>query len=308
MYVQLSASASADIVLARACRTLGIPVLGGGTEAGWSRKADLQRCPYRFFLKYVAEAAPVGTGADRGQAMDIGSYTHAALGLHYARALPSALYPGYIENAPDPDLLLTTALDCGGSALSIQGARMLYEGYIEHYGVDIFAPTAVEMLVGDPNLHTARYDLVAYVDEGFYPGLWIVEHKTMSQQSDMDIWANHGEILGEMLAWRLDNLEATFGAPLAGVCINMLIKGKVPRFQREWIPLKHDVVRVFEKDQQHWQKIRELYQKSKYWPRAQYGCLSRYEKCCFWEHCSTMDSNLLIPVELASVPEELNAE
>ena len=97
---------TADIVLREAFASFDYPSLGGPSERGWSLQADFLRCPYRYQLKHIRHMRPRDMD-NKSKNLDIGSYTHAALAVHYAALLPEG-YPGQHPNVPlageDPDV------------------------------------------------------------------------------------------------------------------------------------------------------------------------------------------------------------
>jgi hypothetical protein len=285
---------SIDSIVLEAFKVLGCEPWGGASKAGWSKQADFLRCPYRAWLKHVRGVGPLIVG-DASPALDIGSVCHLMLAARYAAMLPDARYPGWRERCPSPEAVLAAMVVAGLPTVISSEVERLYDGYAEKWGAEDIAPVAVEMPVGLAARHTSRYDLVFYIEDGVHDGLWVGEHKTMSSATDIDEFTYDGEVLGEMLSWRLSDLDQYFGAPLNGVCINALVKAsKLPRYQRKWIPVNWRLVEEYEKQRIWWIK-QELYCKEKnFWPKNLFGCKSRYHRCRFWEHCRTMDDAQLI--------------
>jgi len=300
---------SADAVLHDAFALLGCERLGGASVSGWSRQSDLLRCPYRYFLKHERHLAPT-TLAASSKGQDTGSFIHAFLAAHYARLLPPPFdpgdgqliaYPGWHENSPTPDQLRDACLECGAEVEALMMASRLWENYLDYWGDDNWIPVAVEMPAGDPALHTSRYDLVFFVEDGLHDGLWIGEHKSSKSSPDLEQWDLDGEVLGEMLSWQLSDLDSRFGAKLNGVCINVLIKTKVPSYFRIWKPVDDQLVREFHRTRLHWSRIEEVYRKSGVWPKSLYGCKSKYDvvtgqRCGYWDHCLSLSDQFLTPM------------
>lgn len=283
---------TADIVLREAFASFDCPSLGGPSERGWSSQADFLRCPYRYQLKHIRHMRPRDMD-NKSKNLDIGSYTHAALAVHYAALLPEG-YPGQHPNVPSADDLFAAVDARGGSIEALSEARRLFDGYIENYSQDTFVmPVAVEMPVGDVHIHTSRLDLVTWVEDGIHDGLWICDHKTASSHSDFEAWAHDGEILGEMYSWRLSQLDGTFGAPASGVCINVLVKTRVPTFQRLWLTFRPEQIDEYAKHQAHWRTMVDFYNRSGYWPKSMYGCAAKFGRCRFWQHCCALDDSYL---------------
>lgn len=283
-----------DAVLVDAFRRFGCPRPGGASESGWSKIADYLRCPYRYCLKHDQRVyIPAVTGQSL-TALDTGSYTHALLAARYARMLPEG-YPGHSAKMPEPHELLEALRACGGSTAALQQTEQLFEGYVEYYGgEETLTPVAVEFIAGKENVHTSRYDLVSYVDDSLYDGLWIIEHKTASANTDLELWRHDGEVLGEVYSWKLSNLDAVFDAPLRGVCINVLMKGARPAYRRLWLRFEPEMIAEFEQHRRHYETMIDYYHRIGYWPKSYFGCSARYGRCSFWEHCSTLDPNVLI--------------
>jgi hypothetical protein len=227
-------------------------------------------------------------------ALAVGSYTHAILAAHYARQLPDARYPGFRPNCPSPDDVIAALTNAGADLPALQVAERLWSGYQDKWGDDGWQPVAVEMPVGNPLLHTARFDMLVHVDDGTWRnGLWICEHKSASPASDLEMFQLDGEIMGEMMAFKMDNLEDVFGARLAGVVVNALVKSKTPAYHRLWIPVNWELVNDFAKNRGQLQADINFRKKSGLWIKNHYGCTSRYDKCMFWEHCRTLNDSML---------------
>lgn len=298
MRVQLpGVGRSVDSIVVEAFKVLDCAPWGGQSAMGWSKQSDFLRCPYRYYLKHVRGVGPLVVG-DTGPALDIGSIVHLLLAARYSAMLPDHRYPGWRPNPPDPFVLLRTLESCGLPLSISQEVERLYEGYAEKYGADLIVPMAVEFGVGNPAFHTSRYDLVFYVEDGIHDGFWIGEHKTMSSATDIETFRFNGEVLGEMLSWRLSGLDTYFGGPLNGVCINALVKTKsVPRYQRLWIPVNWAMIDHYAGQREQWVAREAACVQSAVWPQSLAGCNIRYSKCRFWEHCSTDDESQLVSIE-----------
>jgi hypothetical protein len=288
-----------DAIIREACSSLGIEPWGGPSEDGWSKHADFLRCPYRFYLKHVAGMGPLVVGeGPGGDALDVGSCVHLLLACHYARMLPDERYPGFRPNCPDPETLLKAMIDAHLPLATASEVERLYGGYAEHYASETIEPMAVEMGVGVVGAHTARYDLVFYIEDGLHDGLWVGEHKTASPSTDLEEFRYDGEVLGEMFAARLQSPIDIFGMPLNGVCINALVKAKgLPRYQRLWITFPQSLINEFGTNRGYWGQQMLACEKRNLWPKNLYGCRSRYRRCRFWEHCRTQDPTRLVKLE-----------
>jgi hypothetical protein len=296
---------SSEEVLKGAFALLGCERWGGASEAGWSTTSDMLRCPYRYYLKRVRNVGATLVGSSSA-AQDIGSFLHAVLAAHYAGLLPPpydggsgqlVAYPGYRYPCPTPEQMFEALRQAGAEVGALRMVQNLYDGYFEQWGYeDGWQPVAVEMCAGDPKIHTSRYDLVTLVTDGIHDGLWINEHKTASPQTDLEIWQLDGEILGEAYSWKLSGLDEVFGEPLRGVCVNVLMKGAVPRYYRLWQPVNWDLVDDFAKHRRFWSVNMQSFAKLNFWPKSHYGCNARFDRCLFWDHCATLSESFLVPI------------
>jgi hypothetical protein len=289
---------TSEEVLVEAFKALGCERWGGPTDNGWSKLSDFLRCPYRYYLKHVKGLTSASLLSESSGAQDIGSYTHAALAAYYAAPLPNSRYPGWRPNCPTPEAIFAALETAGAEPMALQEAREVWAGYIDHWGDDGWSPMAVEMWAGDMAVHTCRYDLIASVEDGVHDGIWAVDHKTLSPKAEIGNYELDGEILGEALCWEIQKLEAIFG-PLAGVCINVLFKGKPPKgmrpYYRKWFPLNEALVTDFVHNREIWQAQRETCARTGRFPKSHYGCVARYDRCLFWDHCSTLSESALTP-------------
>lgn len=269
---------------------------GGPSVNGWSRLQDYLRCPYRYQLKHIRRVRSTIVG-DSSPAQDVGAIGHVILAAYYAAYLRDDRYPGYRMHCPTVDAVIDALETAGADPSALQTVCGVWSGYIDHWGEDGFQPMAVEMGAGDPLFHTSRYDLVAYVEDAIHDGFWIVEHKWLSPQADLELYRFDGEILGECLSWRLSHLDDVFG-PLAGVCVNILLKGRVPTYKRMWLPVDWDQVGRFAADRESWNaQLHDQLQRDSM-PRSNYGCMARFDRCAFWDHCSTQSNSFLTPKDV----------
>jgi hypothetical protein len=207
-------------------------------------------------------------------------------------------YPGYRDPCPTPEQVLAAMRQAGAEVEALQLTAALWSGYVDHWGEDGIQPIAVEMIAGDPEFHTSRYDLVFSVVDGIHDGLWIGEHKTASPPADLELWRLDGEVVGECLSWELSQLSDVFGEPLRGVCINALIKSKVPSYKRLWIPVNWNLVNDFREQRRFWNSTIHLNRKLGMWPKSYYGCKSRYDQCLFWDHCLSLSNACLVAAKV----------
>jgi hypothetical protein len=286
---------SVETIIRTACMSLGLEPWGGPSEDGWSKHRDFLRCPYRYYLKHVRRVGPLVV-AVTAPGLDVGSVSHLILACHYARKLPDDRYPGFRVNCPEPLQLLEALKDAGLPMQIAMEAERLYEGYVEKY-VDDFTPVAVEMSHGVIGIHTCRYDVVGYIEDGLHDGLWIVEHKNLSERADVEDYRFDGEVLGEVYAEQLRHVDDIFGMRPNGACLNALIKAKIPRYQRLWLSFPPSILNEYADNRGRWgQQIVECTRRG-VWPKNLYGCKSSFRRCRFWDHCRSQDESQLVLTE-----------
>jgi hypothetical protein len=283
----------ANEVISRALKRFGCSPPGGRSGDGWSGIAELQRCAYRYYLNNELQATPVGPGATMSTALQVGTYLHAFMAAHYIRFLPEG-YPGWQKDFPGPMEFIDACANERVDVTAFEEAKRLMYGYLEHYSNEEIQPVAVEYEAGTPGIHTCRYDAVVWKDGG----LWDLETKTMapttaSRADAFEGWYLDGEIVGQVYAWKLANLQEKFQAPLSGVIINALIKSRVPEYRRMEVVIPEKVVEAYARDRQFWGQQREHYRRSGYWPKSLWGCRGIYDRCGFFAHCRDEDANLI---------------
>lgn len=278
---------SLGVVLEEIAIEKNLGTLSGGTEKGWSRASTFERCPHAYYLRYVKHFEPEVEKKHR----DIGSGVHAFLALHYTGVM-AKLHKGPIP-ITTPEWLREVLLekqDVNPEAL--HEAWRVFEAYRSYYAEDYFRPIDVEYtVVDDKTGHSCRYDLVAYVDKNdrdIESGWYICEHKTASQFSmdTLTAWELDGEILGQILLWERCKLEQTFG-PLKGVIINILGKQKSPDFYRTIVDPKPEFSKRHLKVLNHLDDRIATHRKARYWPQYWNGCVTRWGRCDYWDHCSS---------------------
>jgi hypothetical protein len=293
MQVDKTGVLGVDEVLTRALKQFGCVPPGGRSGDGWSGISDLQRCAYRYYLRSELAAVPTGATFATGGPLEIGSYTHAFMAAHYIRFLPEG-YPGWQKGFPGPMELIEACEQERVDIAAFEEAKRLMYGYLEHYTADELQPVAVEYEAGIRGVHTCRYDALVWKDGG----LWDLETKTMapttaSRADAFEGWYLDGEVVGQVYAWKLSQLQERFGAPLSGVIINGLIKSRVPEFRRIEVVVPEKVVEAYARDRQFWSQQREHFRRTGYWPKSLYGCRSVYDRCYYFAHCRDEDAELI---------------
>jgi hypothetical protein len=271
------------------CEPLGV----GSSADGWSKMAEFQRCPYRYWLRH--EAGAIYSAGPEPAPLQIGGLWHAAVACHYCRMLEKGM-PGWRATPPPPIDFIDAVEEAGAELAYVEEARRMFYGYQEHHGVnDPLRPLAIEMGAGIQGVHTSRFDMVA--SEERLGGIWIVEHKTAFAETAEVIegWYLDGEIIGECYSWRLSGLDKVFG-PLMGVIVNLGIKARPPTFRRLEVPIPESVMQDYIRDRAHWGAVREHYRKIGYWPRKLQGCkgpMGKDDLCAYRLHCRESNPMLL---------------
>jgi len=259
-----------------------LPRLGGASSGrGWSSFSTFQRCPHAWYKRYVEQFRP--TLLVESPSLTVGTLVHTYLAVHYARMMDPA-YP------LTPDDVADQLIGCNPQFLEL--AWRVFSGYRLYYSYEVITPLAVEYDLRDPRTgESTRYDLVAYFPEGIngrLPGTYIVEHKTASRfdADALEGWANDGEILGEVALWKHLGLDRRFG-PLQGVLVNLLGKQKDPQYHRTLVAPTSWKIQQHLRDLTRWEGLIQLARSTRSFPRARQGCIGRYGRCDYWDHCLT---------------------
>lgn len=276
---------SIEQCIREAYESFGVPPLGGASTDGWSKLADYQRCPYRYWLLHEQpKVEPEGGNVEVPAALELGALFHSMLAMHYSQNIKSPLFP-------TPYALAERVAALGGNLAIVDEAKRLYAAYYNQYGNpqdEGISTIAVELGAGIEGIHTCRYDLLAERKDA---GVWIIEHKTASSETRqvLEGWWLDGEILGEVYAYKLSGLDKVYG-PLVGVCVNITFKTKVPKFRRVEVVVTDDLVEAFARDIAWWKGSRSACKSTGVWPRKLQGCISRYDTCTFFDHCRNADA------------------
>lgn len=257
---------------------------GGSGSRGWSSYSTLQRCPRAFELRY--ERPNFKYPESSGTARDVGSGMHAFLAIHYWNMM---------QQQPIVDLrkVFNDLLRFNIEVKALEEAWRLFVAYINFYGNEEgLTPLGIEVPAIDGKTgNSCRYDLIVDWTRpplGFQPGIFIFEHKTASAFSEntLSSWDIDGEILGEVALWEKAGMVRKYG-PLQGICINIIGKQKIPKFQRVWISPESVQTEQHLSDLQIWQKMIPKYREAQYWPRALTGCVTRYGRCGYYDYCAS---------------------
>lgn len=251
---------------------LGLEPIGGPSGNGWSSLSTFMACPYKYKMTEVGEHPTEDYLEVGGLFHELRAYTRKALldgGSFDAQQYCSAL------------------LDERVNPTNVHEARRLFTAYSSRYENDYLSPISIEKkFVIDKLGHTCRYDEIAVAtsnSDGFPEGAWIVECKTASRRRDH--WDNDGEILGEMLGWKYNRLDAKYGK-LNGVLIDLVVKTRVPEFHRIAVPVNLRRLAMHARDLAAAEMEREACKAKNVWPRRRNSCLAHYKPCTFYDHCA----------------------
>jgi hypothetical protein len=274
-----------DDVLVEIFDKAKLPRLGGMSSGrGWSSFSTFQRCPYAWKQRYVEQRRPVLLV--ESPSLAIGTLIHTFLAVHYMRMM-------------DPKYRLTpeqiyAALRGVCNPKFVEEGWRIFVGYRLFYKHEVITPLAIEYDLKDPRTgESCRYDLIAYYPEwvaGRPPGTYIVEHKSASRfdQDTLEGWVNDGEVIGEVALWQHLGLDHRFGK-LRGVIVNLLGKQKDPQYHRTLVAPESWQVGQHLADLKRWEGLIQLARSTDSFPRARNGCIGRYGRCDWFDHCGGME-------------------
>jgi len=257
--------------------------LGGVSSGkGWSMFTTYQRCPYLYQMKYVKERKPAILV--ESPSLAIGTLVHVFLASYYARmAAPD--YPLSPEDLHD-------RIKAKANPTFVDEAWRVFSAYRVYYSIESILPIAIEYDLRDPRTgESCRYDLVAFFKEsiaGRPPGTYVIEHKTASRfdADTLDGWVVDGEVLGQVALWKRLGLDLRFGK-LQGVIVNLLGKHKQPQFHRTLVAPESWQIDSHLDDLKRWDGLIQLSKSTSSFPRARTGCIGRYGRCSWFDHCAT---------------------
>jgi PD-(D/E)XK nuclease superfamily len=272
-----------DEVLAEIYAKEGLRRLGGVSSGrGWSSVSTFQRCPYAWNRRYRAKKKP--WFLIESPALAIGTLIHTFLASHY-------------EQMIDPEYPLSAATIYEvtkhfANPEFVEEAWRVFSAYRMYYSLEVIQPLAIEYDLKDPRTgESCRFDLIAYFPETIADrraGTYILEHKSTSRfDSDtVEGWGNDGEVIGQVALWKRLGMDLRFG-PLRGVIINLLGKHKVPQFVRTLVAPESWQIDAHLDDLKRWEGLIQLATSSNSFPRARSGCIGRYGRCDYFDHCAT---------------------
>lgn len=273
---------SVEDVLNELFAKAGVPRLGGiSTGHGWSFYSTFMRCPYAWNRRYRLQLKP--SLLIEAPSLAIGTLIHTFLASYYALMIE----PTY-ELTPRVIYDVTKQF---ANPVFVEEAWRVFTAYQLFYSLEVIQPLAIEHDLKDPRTgESCRYDLVAFFPEsiaGRPPGTYIVEHKSTSRfDSDtLDGWVNDGEVIGQVALWKQLGLDLRFGK-LQGVIVNLLGKHKVPQFHRTVVGPDSWQIDAHLNDLRRWEGLIQLSISTESFPRARQGCISRYGRCQWFDHCA----------------------
>ena len=283
-YVEFQAFEPMSDAIGAVCEQMDLPVVSGGSGKGWSMWSTLERCPRAFYNKYIAEIP-----RDDSSALGVGGLVHALLAFWYSDG----------ERTPfDPVAFKTALLERNVNPESVYEAYRLFDAYCSYYEEDYLTPLATEYTAKDPKTgNTCRYDMIAELHDplpvGLTPGIYIVEHKTTAKSFTWEVregWDLDGEILGEIALWERAGLDKIFGK-LQGLIVNVIGKQKQPEFHRAFVWPQEKAAQRHLAVLSHLEVLRKGYVKKGSWPMYFQGCITRYGKCDYYQHCLSENSD-----------------
>lgn len=274
----------------------GLPYLGGPSGLrGWSSISTFQRCPYLWNATYGSAQASIRREVDptrpKAPALEVGTLLHLFTAIHYEKMIDAA-YP----LTPDDSVRFLRAVNVTPAHLDTAWA--LYEGYRREYADEheYLTPLAVEHLAADPRDGiSCRWDLVFRLDRprnGQLPGVYVVNTKTASDMGQTTVaqWANDGQILGEIDLYHRLKYDKLWG-PLRGACINLVVKTKVPQYNRVWVDPPKAVLRSQRHERRVWSAQLDLAVAQNLFPRARAACVTKWRGLCeLFHHCAGADA------------------
>jgi len=272
-----------DEVLGEIFEAAGLPRLGGMSSGrGWSSFSTFQRCPYAWNRRYVLKTRP--TFLVESPSLAIGSLIHTFLAVHYVRMM-DASFPLTAEQVYDQ-------AKRKANPQFVEDSWRVFTAYRLFYTHEVVQPLAIEHDLRDPRSgESCRYDGVFFYPEsiaGRPPGTYIVEHKSASRfdNDTLEGWVNDGEVIGEVALWKRLGLDHRFGK-LQGVIVNLLGKQKAPQFHRTVVSPESWQIDGHLDDLRRYEGLIQLARSSNNFPRARQGCIGRYGRCDYFDHCAT---------------------
>lgn len=283
-----------DLVLQKAFDELHVPRLGGQSSGrGWTSIALFQKCPYAWKRRYELETEARKRGTQlimpESEGIAVGSLVHTFLALHY-----SNLVTGFPHYGISPEQIKDRCLREANPKF-VNEAWRVFVGYRLHYQYEDeqILPLGIEHDLRDPRTgESCRYDLIAHFPEPTLmrqAGTFIIEHKTAKifDRGVTEGWANDGEVLGQVYAWRNLKLDLRFGE-LQGVLVNVLGKQvKEQKFHRMLVAPSSWQLDEHGRDLKRWEGLIQLSRGSSNFPRARNACVNKFGFCEHYEHCAT---------------------
>lgn len=181
-------------------------------------------CRMKWYWNYIQNIRRKTTG----RALQVGAIVHDLLHRYYmGEDLPKDLEAYIQEHYPANEGLL--------SAEVAYEALTLVNGYVTKYASDplkiISSEMQIELVREEPQtgLPYTIYMIVDAVARDSQDRLWRFEHKTSSRMDSYYLNGLRGGLQGGIYHW---GLNKTMPEPVIGTIYNMLVKTKIPNYQR----------------------------------------------------------------------------
>lgn len=279
----------------------------GPSRFGWHAVSLGMRCDrlaYYSLVKKLRSKTP-------SEALDFGVLIHACLEQHYKTGGRDTYKPILEIKDTLPEMALK--------------AETLIDAYVKRYGREEASTWDIRGVEAEHEcfikagrlgklLYTCRYDLIMALKQPGEPpepygpinsGCTIVESKTTSALS-RDLIESFGfdpQLLSQNFIWRKGGLDKIYG-PLNGFIINIMVKTKIPQFERLEIKLEDRDVDRFEgiltaNLKRIYSKLKRDSNDENLWPLNLSACRQRFGSCQFIDLCSShgslLDMYSLIP-------------
>lgn len=178
-------------------------------------------CRQKYVWEYIEELTPKETA----QPLQVGTIVHDLLHLYYSKeltaekilALPDYVMSLYPEN--EADLSMEIA----------QYSAELFQGYLNKFKNDPLQVIASEVWAEyefDDYILSGRVDAIAKKESRY----WRVEHKTAKQTDSAYLSGLKAGLQGSIYDFFAEKL---FEEPIAGTIYNLIIKTKIPKYERQ---------------------------------------------------------------------------
>jgi hypothetical protein len=297
------------------------PLTGGPSGRGWSYYSVAGRCAQLFRRTYDVPAE-LATKKVHGSPLQIGALFHTLEALYYgaglgeAYVLPEMGGTGRAGGLVSEELKLAgrrkrwqvppTAADDFLRALRrlidseapspdpavVNEAERLFDLHTNWWGDrEDVTPLGVEVFARHPQLgYTCRYDMIGRVgpnDPVLPKGVVIFEKKCAKWINEQYLsgWSMDGEILGQLLCWKVSGMEEMFG-PLEAIVIDIVSKAKTPDCRRVVLPPTLPSVATHAKWVRWLDAEIQMWRATGAYPQRFGNCWGRYGLCEEFGNCA----------------------